>query len=185
MNTYLRIFAAFCFTNLSSVTSVAQEVPQVEQSQQHKWLEKFVGHWETTSKSVATEGQPAATMNGEIKSEMVGKFWLVTKMSADLGEFKMDGRQTVGYDKTKRKYVGTWIDNTSDFIWHYQGSVDKTGKILSLEAEGPDMSEPGKSALYRDMYEFVSTDEIKLTSSIKGPDGKWIDFMTGTAKRKR
>ena len=168
MNAYLRIFVALSFTSLSCNSSFAQEIPQVEQSKEHKWLEKFEGHWETTSKSVATEGQPASTMHGAIDSEMVGQFWLVTKMSADLGEFKMDGRQTVGYDKEKGKYVGTWIDNTSDFIWHYQGSVDESGKILSLEAEGPDMSEPGKSALYRDMYEFVSKDEIKLTSSVKG-----------------
>ncbi len=65
----------------------------------------------------------------------------------------------------------------------YEGSVDKDGRMLSLLAEGPDMTEPGKTALYRDSYEFVSDDEMKIISSVKGPDGNWIDFMRGVGKR--
>lgn len=166
--------------------STVQAQPAASQSQkEHKWLEKFVGSWETTSTAAAEAGGGDAPMKGTIESKMVGKFWLVTSMTADVGVFKMEGRQTIGYDSKKKAYVGTWIDNTGEFMWRYKGSVDKTGSTLALEAMGPDMADPSKEALYRDMYEFVSKDEIKLTSSVKGPDGKWIDFMTGVAKKKK
>lgn len=92
-------------------------------------------------------------------------------------------RQTIGYSAQEKNCVGTWGDNNSDFPWQYKGSVDETGRTFTLEANGPSMSDPDKTALFRDMYEFVSVDEIKLTSSVQGPDGKWIDFVTGTAKR--
>ncbi|MFK7737485.1 MAG: DUF1579 domain-containing protein [Pirellulaceae bacterium] len=148
-----------------------------------KWLEKFVGSWETSSTAAAEAGGGDAPMEGTIESKMVGKFWLVTSMTAELGAFKMKGLQTIGYDSKKKAYVGTWIDNSSEFMWHYKGSVDESGQVLSLEAMGPDMTDASKQVLYRDMYEFVSKDKIQLTSSVKGPDGKWIDFMTGIAKR--
>jgi hypothetical protein len=43
----------------------------------------------------------------------------------------------------------------------------------------------GKLAKFRDVYEFKSQDEIATTSQMQGEDGKWITFMTGTAKRKK
>ena len=168
-----------------SSTLPAQEVPNNEASAEHQWLEKFVGKWQTTSTAPAEAGQGGAPMQGIIESKMIGKFWIENSMSADIGGFKMLGRQTIGYSSEKAAYIGTWIDNTSDHMWQYTGAVDESGKILSLKATGPDMSDPSKTALYRDMYEFVSKDEIKLTSSVQDADGKWIVFMTGVAKRKQ
>ena len=152
-----------------------------EATEQHKWLKKFVGKWTTSSK--ADQGGVESTMEGKIESKMLGEFWVLNTMIGEMGAFRVEGRQTIGYDSKKKKFVGTWIDTTGEFIWHYEGSLDESGKKLSLEAEGPDMMEPDKMALYRDSYEFVSDDEVKFTSSVKGPDGKWIDFMTGTSKR--
>jgi hypothetical protein len=161
----------------------AQEMP--EATPQHKWLQKFEGEWETETVADMGSGQPKSKGTGTIKSEMLGKFWVINDMTAEMGAFKVSGRQTIGYDKATEKYVGTWVDSMSDFIWQYDGSVDETGKILTLEAKGPDMFQPGKMALYRDIYNFVSEDEVKLTSTMQGPDGKWIDFMTGVSKRKK
>lgn len=168
---------------LLACQATAQEVPGA--TPEHKWLQRFVGEWETETLAKMGPDQPESKGTGQIKSTMLGEYWVLNEMSAEMGSFKVSGRQTIGYDKAKGKYVGTWIDNMSDFIWYYEGSVDKSGKILTLEAEGPDMSEPGKMALYRDIYNFVSEDEVKLTSTMQGPDGKWIDFMTGVSKRKK
>lgn len=168
---------------LSSISAVAQDPPvAAEPSPEHLWLKKFEGKWKTSGKT-SDEDPNAPVMAGTIESELIGKFWAVNKMTVKFGDFEMQGRQTLGYDKEKEAYVGTWIDSSSDFIWRYEGTVDKGGKLLTLQAEGPDMAQPGKMALYRDCYEFVSPDEMKLISSVKGPDGKWVDFMVGTAKR--
>ncbi len=97
----------------------------------------------------------------------------------------MVGVQTIGYDAAKKKYVGTWVDSMTDFMWKYEGSVDKSGKILTLEAEGPNFASPGKLTKFQDIYEFKSADVIAITSKMLGDDGKWVTFMSGSANRKK
>ena len=70
-------------------------------------------------------------------------------------------------------------------MWKYVGSVDATGKILTLNAEGPNMHNPTKTAKYKDVFEVKGPDHHVLTSHILGDDGKWTKFMTANYKRKK
>lgn len=45
----------------------------------------------------------------------------------------MCGIQTIGYDATKKKYVGTWVDSMMNYLWLYEGNVDETGNKLTHE----------------------------------------------------
>lgn len=163
----------------------AQEILPAEPASQHLWLDKFEGSWKTVTKAQMSPDQPESTMEGTIESKRLGAFWLVNEMTSEIDGVRVIGRQTIGYDRDKGKYIGTWIDNMTDYMWNYEGNVDETGMILSLEATGPDMTQPGKMALYRDRYEFLSKDEIRITSSAQDADGNWIDFMTGVGKRSK
>lgn len=170
----------------SSTSLLAQEVPDFPKPQkEHELLKKFVGEWETTAEAEGPPGQPAMECHGTIKAEMLGGFWVVNEMQADMMGVQFKGVQTIGYDPKTKKYVGTWVDSMMNHMWKYDGSVDEAGKILTLEAEGPNFMEGGKTAKFRDVYEFKSKDEIATSSLMQGEDGKWITFMTGTAKRKK
>jgi hypothetical protein len=116
---------------------------------------------------------------------MLGGFWVLAEMESDMMGMKMLGQMTLGYDEKSKKYVGTWVDSMLNHMWKYEGSLDKTGKILTLEAEGPNLMADGKLTKFRDVYEFKSQDEIATSALMLGEDGKWITFMTGTAKRKK
>lgn len=152
---------------------------------EHTWLKQFIGEWETDSEANMGPGQPAMKCKGSLKSRALGEFWIVTDFKAMMMGTEMTGLQQIGYNPQKKKYIGTWIDAMMNHMWVYEGEVDTTGKILTLEAEGPNMLQPGKTAKFRDIYEFASKDEIKITSAMQGEDGKWMTFMTGTAKRKK
>jgi hypothetical protein len=174
------VFATLCATS----ALVAQELPEFPKPQkEHELLQKFVGEWESHSKASPGPGQPEMECSGTMKSRMLGGFWVISENEGDMAGMKFSAIQTIGYDAEKKKYVGTWVDSMMNHMWKYEGTVDASGKKLTLEAEGPDMSNPGKTAKYRDAYDFKSKDEIAISSEMQGADGKWITFMTGIAKR--
>ncbi len=167
--------------------SVPAQDPQAmpEPTKEHQWLKQFQGEWTTQQKGDLGPGQPPMACSGTITSRMVGGFWVVNEMKGDIMGVPMTGLQTIGYDVSKKKYVGTWVDSMTSFIWHYEGNVDETGKILTLEADGPNFMAEGKLTKFRDIYEFKPTGEIAIYSKMLGEDGKWVTFMTGVAKKKK
>lgn len=165
-----------------TITATAQ--PPVA-TQQHQWLQKFVGQWDTKSTAQAGPGQPAIECVGTIDSKMLGEFWVVNHVTGEMQGTTVKALQTIGFDVDSGKYVGTWIDNVSAYQWRSEGTVDPAGKTLTLISEGPNYLEPGKVAKFRDMYEFKTPDHIVAISEIEGPDGKWIRYVTGDFKRKQ
>ncbi len=150
---------------------------------QHEWLKQFVGHWESKSEMPAVGDAPACNCSGSIRSRMLGDLWVVSEFEGDMGGTKMQALQTIGYDPGQQRYVGTWIDSVMGHQWQYVGSVDESGKKLTLEATGPSMAGDGSTALYRDAYEFVAPDHMLVSSSVQQPDGQWLTFMQGTARK--
>jgi hypothetical protein len=179
----VRTVLLFVLTMASALAS-AQESPHFPGPvKEHQWLQKFVGSWTTESKGSMGPGQPPMECSGTLTSRALGGFWVVNELKGDVAGGAMTGIQTIGYDVSRKKYVGSWVDSMTSYLWQYEGYVDGTGKILTLEAEGPDLMANGKLARFQDVYEFTSPDEIAIYSRMLGEDGKWITFMTGTAKR--
>lgn len=171
---------------LAQGAALRAEEPAAEKvSQEHRWLQKFVGEWESSAKAPAVGDQPAVECRGTMTSSTLGDLWVVNRIEADVMGTTMSGIQTIGYDPAKKKYVGTWVDSIINHLWHYEGTVDEAGTTLTLEAEGPNFTSPGKTAKFRDAYQFVSNDKIIATSSMQSDKGDWVVFMTGTMQRKK
>ena len=168
------------------VRLAGQETPKAPAPQkEHEWLQQFVGEWETESEAMLEPGKPPMKCQGAEKARAIGGLWVVSEITSLMQGQTMLGVLTIGYDPEKKKYVGTWIDSMTPHLWKYEGTVDAAGKILTLEAEGPNMMMPGKMAKYRDVWELKSKDHKVLTSSMLGDDGKWTTFMTMNARRKK
>jgi hypothetical protein len=138
----------------------------------------------TVSEATAVPGQPPIQCQGTISTRKLGGFWIICEVTNNMMGTTMHAVQTVGYDPAKKKYVGTWVDSMMNHMWKYEGTVDADGKVLTLQAEGPNFESPGKTAQFRDVYEVKGPDEIVTTSQMQGADGKWVTFATGTARRK-
>ena len=167
-------------------SAFGQELPSFPTpTKEHAFLEQFVGEWVTESEGTAGPGQPSMKCSGEIKSRMLGGFWVVSETKGNMQGTVIDAIQTIGYDAEKKAYVGTWVDSMMGHMWKYEGEVDASGKVLTLEALGPNFMTAGKQTKFRDAYEFKSKDLIVATSSMLGEDGKWVTFMTGQYTRKK
>ncbi|TWU58889.1 hypothetical protein Poly51_16690 [Rubripirellula tenax] len=171
-------WVAFCF---SPIQAQEPELPGAQK--EHELLGRFVGEWTSTSKIVASDEQPSMECSGSMRSKMLGEFWVINEMSGDMGGAEFKAIQTIGFDASKEKYVGTWVDSMMNHLWHYEGRVDATGKKLVLLAEGPNFMAEGKLTTFRDSYEFVNADTFITTSEMMGDDGKWLTFMTAEATR--
>lgn len=129
--------------------------------------------------------EPPMKCSATMTTRMLGGFWVINETEGDIMGMRFNAIQTIGYDTTTKKYVGTWIDSMMNYMWRYEGTVDEAGKMLTLEAVGPNFMVEGKEAKFRDAYEFKSADHIIATSSMLGEDDKWVTFMTGHIRRKK
>jgi Protein of unknown function (DUF1579) len=90
----------------------------------------------------------------------------------------------LGYDPQQNRYVGTFVGSMMTHLWLYNGTLDATGKVLTLDTEGPNFEQSGMTK-YKDIIEVVSADHRMLTSQILTADGQWVQFMTAHYHRKK
>lgn len=165
-------------TIFASTTLLAQDGPVGSQAtKEHEFLQRFVGHW-----SVKTAGS-GVTGKSVMKSSMLGKLWLVNSSELNVSGLEMQAVQMIGFDPTKKKYVGIWADSMMNYMWRYEGTVDESGTKLTLNAKGPSMTGDGNTTNYQDIYEFKNKDSFVAISRVQGADGKWQIMMQGTGTR--
>lgn len=152
-------------------------------TEQHRWLQQLVGDW-TYESTVAMGPDETETYTGMDRVKALGEFWIVAEGE---GEFPGDGPAkmvvTLGYDPRRKRFTGTFIHSMMSYLWHYDGELDGTRRILTLESTGPSMNGAGATARYRDVIEIVSESQRMFSSYALREDGKWHEFMSARYTR--
>jgi hypothetical protein len=127
---------------------------------QHKQLQKMVGKWSIALKTWMAPGQPPTETAGTatVKSLLGDRFVQMEVASTFMGK-PFNGIGIHGYDNTKKKYVGTWIDSMSTGIMRSEGTADATGKVLTAQATASDPL-TGKESKMRIVQKWESDDKI-------------------------
>lgn len=151
---------------------------------EHEWLQRLVGEWTSECEAMMGPDQPPATFKGREKVRSIGGLWTVGDGTGEMpGGGTATVMMTLGYDPAKGRFVGTFIGSMMTHLWHYEGTLDPTGAVLTLDTEGPDCANEGRMARYKDIIEFKSDDHRVLTSAMRGEDGEWRTFMTAHYRR--
>ena len=150
---------------------------------QHEWLKQLVGEWTYEFESPNPDGTPLK-MTGTESVRMFGDVWMIAHGRGTGPDGKpFESQLTIGYDPPKSKFIGTWIGTMMTTLWTYEGALDSSQKILTLETTGPSWTEEGATANYREVITLVSPSERTFESSVQGKDGSWTSMMKMTYRR--
>lgn len=152
-----------------------QSVPQTE----HQWLQQLIGEWTYESECSMGPDQPGMKVGGTEVVRSLGGLWTIGEGSNEHGTSIM----TLGYDEKQKRFVGTFLASMMSYLWIYNGSLDETGKILILDAEGPSFPDGKGMAKYQDIIEIIDENNRILSSRVLLADGTWQPFMKAHYQR--
>jgi hypothetical protein len=154
--------------------------PQAE----HQWLDKLLGEWVYTGECDMGPDQPKMKHTGKVSGRSLGGLWIMLEMtmSAPDGNGASTSVMSLGFDPEQQKYVGTFFGSMMAQLWIYSGTVDASGKKLTLDTRGPKFDGSGQTA-YQDIVEWTGENEWTLSSQLQQDDGSWKHFMTATHRR--
>lgn len=169
---------AFLFATLTgALTAQMPDTPGAE----HKKLTAHAGKWTAAMEYMGEDGKPATSKGMSVVKAGPGGLWVIDDFEGDFAGMPFVGHGTTGFDKTKGKYVGTWIDSMSSSQMLLEGSYDASGKVLTMT--GMAMGMEGKPVQHR----LVTTDKDANTRVFEmfmpGPDGKEMKMLTITYTR--
>lgn len=151
---------------------------------EHRWLEKLAGEWAYETEAAMEPGKPPEKFTGTESVRSVGGLWIVCEGRGIMPDIGMATTiMTLGYNPLTKRFVGTFIGSMMTHMWLYDGELDATGKVLTLDTVGPSFTAEGKMVKYQDVIEIVDDDHRMLSSGTVGEDGKWHKFMSATYRR--
>ena len=161
-----------------ATTSLAA-LPAQEKLTGFDWLRQFEGSWATVAKSPAIGDYPEMVSKGIVTSKVIGESWVVNEHRGQCGETPFNAIQTIGYSK-QDSFTGSWVDSIMHYMWQYSGTLDESKNRLTLNANGPDLTDPKKTRKYRDIFEIQSPTEILTLSQMLNDNDQWQTLSEGT-----
>src|SRR6266571_8331383 len=150
---------------------------------EHATLKRDEGVWDAqVEMHMGPPGAPPQVTTGVETNTLIGGLWLVSDFLGTMGEQPFHGHGTFGYDTSKKKYVGIWVDSMSTSLFHSEGHYDAATNTLTMTGEG--VGEGGKPMRAREVVKWTDPDNKVFTMYMPGPDGKEVSGMTITYKRK-
>lgn len=156
-----------------------------EPQKQHQWLDQLIGEWTSEVECSMGADQPSSKTHGTEVVQSLGGLWIIAEGVSEMPDGNAGKTiMTLGFDPQRDRFVGTFIGTMMTHLWIYNGILDATEKVLTLDTEGPNFSQNGMTK-YKDIIEFVSDDHRIMTSQILDEDGNWLQFMTAHYRRQR
>ena len=155
-----------------------------EPQDEHRWLLQLVGEWDYHHECNMGPDQPPMKSSGKQTIRALGELWILGDIAGTTpGGSEMRSLITLGFDPAKARFVGTFVSSCMTHLWPYDGSLDASGKVLTLDSEGPSFAGDGGMAKYQDIIEVIDNDHHTMKSQFQNADGTWTQFMHGTYHR--
>lgn len=146
--------------------------------EEHEWLKNLVGEWRIESEMMMEPGAPKMKSTGKASVKSLGGLWAFSTNTDTMPDgTEIESYFALGYDVSFKEYRGCTVMSASSHLWKYTGTLSADGKTMTLDCEGPSMTEDSKTALYRDTIELDGEDHRIHTSSGQDDKGEWQEYM--------
>jgi hypothetical protein len=146
---------------------------------EHEVLRKDVGTWDAVVE--VKTGGPTQVSTGVMVGRLAcGGLWLVTDFKNETG---FEGHGVYGFDPVKGKYTGFWVDPMRTGLAPMEGLWDPSTKTMTMVAEL--VLPGGRTMRWRETTETVDDDTQVWRSLMPGPDGREVEVMKTTYRRRR
>jgi hypothetical protein len=152
--------------------------------EQHRWLEQLTGRWRVTFDMPDANGEQPSEGAWIDETRSLGGAWIVSEMTGIMPDgSKATNIMMLGYDPEKKRYVGSFASSVMTYLWVYEGTLDETGTVLTLDCEGPDFENAGRTARYQDIITIKDENTRNFSSRTQNPDGTWKPVMSSDYNR--
>jgi hypothetical protein len=136
---------------------------------EHKVLDPLVGTWNAKVKMWLEPGKEPTTSDGKMTTKWImDGLFLEQSVDGKFMDMPFKGLGVTGYDPTKKKYVGTWIDSMGPGIMIMEGTYDEKTKTLTTFSDEVDPK--GKKSKFRSSVQIVSADHY-VQEMFSTPEG--------------
>ena len=171
-----------CSVLLSSLLA-AQEMPMPKPGPEHELLKMEEGTWDAVIE-MSPPGAPAMTSKGtEVVTIGCGGLCLIAKFDSDMMGMPFQGNGITTYDRSKKKYVGSWTDSMSAGLLISESTYDPATKVMTTWMEGPDQT--GTVQKIKSTSTQTDADHRTMTMFMKAPDGSEVQGMKITYTRRK
>jgi len=138
--------------------------------EEHKMLAKSDGNWKAETTMWMEPGAPPVPGKGSATYKMImgGRYQQIS-FKGDFMGMPYEGYGITGYDKGKKVFFSTWMDNMSTMMMNMEGKSSDGGKTMELKGR---MLCPanGQECDMREVYKMV--DDNTQIMEMYGPDMK-------------
>ncbi|MEZ5301893.1 MAG: DUF1579 family protein [Verrucomicrobiales bacterium] len=123
-------------------------------SEEHSLLLELEGEWDVLCRYFTGDDDLTIEVEGKESITMLGGFWAVGTLTADVMGTPLHGRSSFGYDPERRVYISTWQDSMNPHFYFFEGQYDMVSGILHLSGRNFDPRR-GAASLYRSAVHFT------------------------------
>jgi Protein of unknown function (DUF1579) len=152
---------------------------------EHQWMAKGAGTWvcDSMAQMMDPAAPPAYSKASETVTIAMNGLYQLTDFSSTMMGMPMQGHSIMGFDKMKKKYVLSWIDNVGSGIVRLEGTYNEATKTLNMSGKQSDPAR-GMETDMRQELKYLDDNTYVMAMYGTGHDGKTEEkFMQGTFKR--
>ena len=162
---------------LSTVAFAQEPPPFAKPGPEHAKLKEVEGEWDCVMEMAGQKSKCTATYKS-----ICGGMWIQSDFQGDLGGTKFQGHGLDGYDATKKKYTGIWVDSMSTAPMLMEGDYDEAKKTLTMTGESTNPQ--GKKEKFKAVTEHKDKDHMTFKMYMLDGDQENLAFTIEYTRKK-